>query len=79
MMAVALGCGLIDWVREKKQATWKQIVLQVYALFAACALMGALCFALGTIIGIVGGHYYWGNNSIFTQANQVDDLGHHWT
>ena len=75
MMAVALGCGLVIGLeRERSKQRENPNSFAGVRSFAICALMGALCFALGTVIGIVGAIIV-GAITVFSLRNQIDDPG----
>lgn len=75
IMAAALGCGLlIGLERERSKQRENPRSFAGVRSFVICALMGALCFAFGTALGIVGALII-GAITVFSIRNQVDDLG----
>lgn len=75
MFASALGCGLlIGLERERSKQRENQHSFAGLRSFAVCALLGAMCFLFGPVIGVTGAAIV-GGMAIFSIKNQPDDPG----
>ncbi|WP_168397855.1 MgtC/SapB family protein [Acinetobacter indicus] len=75
MLAAALGCGLlIGLERERSKHNEANHHFAGVRTFAVCALLGAICFLLGPVFGIVGAVII-GGVGLFSLKNQVEDPG----
>jgi uncharacterized membrane protein (DUF4010 family) len=75
IMAAALGCGLlIGLERERSKQRENQHSFAGVRSFVICALLGALCFILGPVFGVVGAISV-AAISIFSLKNQLKDPG----
>lgn len=71
----ALGCGLLVGLeRERNKQREGKPSFAGLRSFAVCALLGAICFLFGSIIGIVGALII-GGITIFSLFNQGEDPG----
>jgi len=71
----ALGCGLLIGVeRERSKQRENPHSFAGLRSFAACALLGAICFLFGIAIGVIGSLIV-GGIAILAVRNQPDDPG----
>ena len=71
----ALGCGLlIGLERERSKQRENQHSFAGIRSFAICSLLGAICFAFGLFMGLIGALIV-GGISIISTNKQIEDPG----